>query len=47
MGQVNKLDSDGSIHIWWPSNTITKCFPQDLFLISDDVSMLFDDYPQD
>ena len=38
VGQVYRLDSDGSVHIWWPNNTITKTYPQDLFLITDDVS---------
>ena len=39
VGQVYRLDSDGSVHIWWPNNTITKTYPQDLFLITDDVSI--------
>ena len=40
MGQVYKLDQSGIIYVWWPDGTITENFPQDLYIISEEVFYL-------
>ncbi|XP_052766906.1 (E3-independent) E2 ubiquitin-conjugating enzyme UBE2O-like [Mya arenaria] len=32
VGQVFRVDPGGTVQVWWPNNTLTHCFPQDLFL---------------
>jgi len=37
VGQVYRLDPEGTVQVWWPDATVTKCYPQDLFLPGDEV----------
>lgn len=37
VGQVYRINSDGVILVWWPDKTITSCYPQDLYLIGEEV----------
>ncbi|KAL4240344.1 E2/E3 hybrid ubiquitin-protein ligase ube2o [Mactra antiquata] len=36
VGQVYKMNPDGTILVWWPDKTITSCYPQDLYFIGDE-----------
>lgn len=39
-GQVFELTQDGQLLIQWADKTRTKCYPQELYLIGDEVSLL-------
>lgn len=40
VGQVIKLNADGTITVKWTDNSTTTSYPQDLYIV-DDVSLLF------
>ncbi|XP_052265648.1 (E3-independent) E2 ubiquitin-conjugating enzyme-like isoform X2 [Dreissena polymorpha] len=41
IGQVYSVQPDGMVKVWWPSNQLTTCYPQELFIPNGD----FDDGP--
>ncbi|XP_033737834.1 (E3-independent) E2 ubiquitin-conjugating enzyme UBE2O-like [Pecten maximus] len=38
VGQVHRLDPQGSLHIRWPNGEITRCYPQELYIVGDEMS---------
>lgn len=37
MGQIQSLDPNGAINVRWPSGEITRCYPQELYIVGDEV----------
>ncbi|KAK3607162.1 hypothetical protein CHS0354_004422 [Potamilus streckersoni] len=40
VGQVQSLGKDGTMQVWWPNGRISTCYPQDLFIVSEEISDL-------
>lgn len=40
-GQVYQLDPQGFIMVKWPSSRVTCCYPQELFVVGDEVRHYF------
>ncbi|OWF39374.1 Ubiquitin-conjugating enzyme E2 O [Mizuhopecten yessoensis] len=38
VGQVHRLDPQGSLHVRWPNGEITHCYPQELYIVGDEMS---------
>ncbi|XP_069123248.1 (E3-independent) E2 ubiquitin-conjugating enzyme-like [Argopecten irradians] len=38
VGQVHRLDTQGSLQIRWPNGEITSCYPQELYIVGDEMS---------
>ncbi|XP_060073669.1 (E3-independent) E2 ubiquitin-conjugating enzyme-like [Ylistrum balloti] len=38
VGQVHRLDPHGSLHIRWPNGEITHCYPQELYIVGEEMS---------
>ena len=37
MGQIQSLDPQGAIMVKWPSGEVTRCYPQELYIVGDEV----------
>ncbi|KAL3877586.1 hypothetical protein ACJMK2_035282 [Sinanodonta woodiana] len=38
VGQIQSLGKDGTMQVWWPNGKTSTCYPQDLYIISDEIS---------
>ncbi|XP_062582849.1 (E3-independent) E2 ubiquitin-conjugating enzyme UBE2O-like isoform X2 [Saccostrea cucullata] len=38
VGQIHSLDPQGAIYVRWPSGEITRCYPQELYIVGDEMS---------
>ncbi|KAL5018693.1 hypothetical protein ScPMuIL_004415 [Solemya velum] len=38
VGQIFHLDPEGVIHVQWPSGRVSECYPQELYIVSDENS---------
>lgn len=41
VGQIHSLDPQGIINVQWPSGEITRCYPQELYIVGDEVRQIF------